>query len=314
MDERHHTSVRKTPDPRLSVGLKEQAPMSRRAVVAIRPALSIISLVRSLPSCLEQSQPPLVGAIANCKEEPMNIPTRAEIEEKLRGEDLNTWLDLWRAEQGHAKPGALKLIAAAIPFPVDQSLQVLDVGCGTGDAGRVIHSRFQHARIDFVDRNEFFVSLCAAVNRRDSISGQTSLRDLTEPNWRCDLASGYDVVVAVNAVHWFSLAAAAELFGDVFQSLRSGGVFLLMEPAAAEPPFAPGFEAWQKEQPSQHKYEHWQRFWSRVNALLGYDYGFLGNPDRQDRIGDELSVMKWLGLLTDAGFEPIDILLRDSEK
>jgi hypothetical protein len=29
----------------------------------------------------------------------MEIPTQAEIEDKLRGEDLNTWLDLWRAEQ-----------------------------------------------------------------------------------------------------------------------------------------------------------------------------------------------------------------------
>src|SRR5215510_5638992 len=71
----------------------------------------------------------------------MKIPTQADIDDKLRGEDLNTWLDLWRAEQGTAKPGALKLIAAAIPFPIDQSLWVLDVGGGTGDAGRVIHSR-----------------------------------------------------------------------------------------------------------------------------------------------------------------------------
>ena len=40
----------------------------------------------------------------------MKFPTQAEIEDKLRGEDLNTWLDLWRAEQGPAKPAALKLI------------------------------------------------------------------------------------------------------------------------------------------------------------------------------------------------------------
>jgi len=245
----------------------------------------------------------------------MKIPTQAEIDDKLRGEDLNTWLDLWRAEQGPAKPAALKLITAAIPFPIDWSLRVLDVGCGTGDAGRVIHSRFPHARIDFVDRNEFFVSLCGAVNRRDGIGGRTWVCDLSEPNWRRDLASDYDVVVAVNAVHWFSLARATKLFADIFQSLRSGGVFLLMEPAGAEPPFAPGFGAWQKEQPSQHKYEDWRRFWSRVNDLLGYDYGFLGDPpDDQNHIGDRFSVMQWVGLFTDAGFESIDILLRDAEK
>jgi cyclopropane fatty-acyl-phospholipid synthase-like methyltransferase len=74
------------------------------------------------------------------------------------------------------------------------------------------------------------------------------------------LGSDYDVVVAVNAMHWFSLARAAELFGDIFQSLRSGGGFLLMEPVGSKPPFASAFNAWQKEQPSQQKHEDWRRF------------------------------------------------------
>ena len=162
---------------------------------------------------------------------------------------------------------------------------MLDLGCGPGDAGRAIHSSFfSHSRIDFVDRNEFFVSLCGAVNRRDGIVGRTGACDLSEP-WRRDLASDYDVAAAVNAVHWFSLARAAELFSDIFRSLRSGGAFRLMEHAGAESPFGPGFEAWQKEQPSQHRYEDWRRFWSRVNALLGYDYGFLGDPDDQNASG-----------------------------
>jgi len=245
----------------------------------------------------------------------MEIPTQAEIEEKLQGQDLNTWLDLWRAEQGPAKPAALKLISAVIPFPTEQSLRVLDVGCGPGDAGRAIHSRFPHAQIDFVDRNEFFVALCDAVRRRDGIGGRTWVRDLAESNWRRDLADDYDVVVAVNALHWLSLTRAAELFGEILQSLRPGGVFLLMEPAGAQPPFSTGFEAWRKEQPSQHKYEDWRRFWSLVKDLVGYDYGFLGAPpEHQNRIGDGLSAMQWVGLLADAGFESIDILLRDAEK
>jgi len=245
----------------------------------------------------------------------MQIPTRAEIEDKLRGEELDPWLDLWRAEQGPAKPGALKLIAAAIPFGIDQSLRVLDLGCGTGDAGRVIHDRFLNARIDFVDRNEFFVGLCEAVNRRDSIGGRTWLRDLSAPGWHRDLASVYDVVVAANALHWLGLAETTRLLADVFQLLRTGGVFLQMEPAAAEPLFAPGFQAWQKEQPSQHRYEDWRRFWSRVQALVGYDFGFLGDhPDDQASIGDMLSVQQWIRLVAGAGFRAIDVLQRDSEK
>jgi hypothetical protein len=88
-----------------------------------------------------------------------------------------------------------------------------------------------------------------------------------------------------------------------------------MEPSGVEPPFAPAFDAWRKEQPSQHNYEDWRRFWSRVNALVGYDYGFLGDPpDGQNHIGDKLSVMGWVDLLADAGFQSIDVQLRDAEK
>jgi hypothetical protein len=84
--------------------------------------------------------------------------------------------------------------------------------------------------------------------------------------------------------------------------------------ASRTPLFAPGFQAWQKEQLSQHRYADWRRFWSRVKALLGYDYGFLGDPDDQDSSANTLSVKQWIRLLTDAGFEAIDILLRDAEK
>jgi hypothetical protein len=47
---------------------------------------------------------------------------------------------------------------------------------------------------------------------------------------------------------------------------------------------------------------------------VGFDYGFLGEPGNQERIGDGLSAMRWVGLLADAGFQSIDILLRDPEK
>ena len=75
------------------------------------------------------------------------------------------------------------------------------------------------------------------------------------------------------------------------------------------------FDAWKKQQPAQHNYEDWRHFWSRVKALIGCDYGFLGAPpDNQNRIGNGLSVMQWVSLLKDARFESVDILLRDAEK
>jgi SAM-dependent methyltransferase len=247
----------------------------------------------------------------------MRMPkiTQTQIAEKLRGDNLDELLELWRTEQGPAKPGSLELMAAAIPFPPDKNLHVLDLCCGPGDAGRVISSRFPNARIDFVDRDLFFTSLCSAVNQRDGISGRTLVRDLSNPDWHRGLQNDYDVVVAANCLHWFSIQQATQLFADILELLRAGGSFLFMEPVGTEVPFAPGFATWRSTQPSQHRPDDWIRFWSRVNTLLGYDYvKELGERDDQDRIGDTLTVMGWVQLLKNAGFESIDILLRDTEK
>ena len=240
--------------------------------------------------------------------------TQAEIAGKIRGEDLDEWLELWRTEQGPAKPGSLELMAAVIPIPAGKSLHVLDLCCGTGDAGRVISSRFPNARIDFVDRDLFFISLCSAVNQRDGIYGRTLVRDLLDPEWRRGLENDYDVVAAANCLHWFGMDEAAQLFADILELLRSGGSFLFLEPVGNEAPFASGFARWRSTQPSQHRPDDWVKFWSRVNTLLGCDYfKELGARD-ENHIDDKLSVLGWVQLLRNAGFETIDILLRDTEK
>jgi SAM-dependent methyltransferase len=242
------------------------------------------------------------------------ILTQVEIAEKLRREDLDKWLELWRTEQGPAKRGSLELMAAAIPSPADSNLRVLDICCGPGDAGRAVFSRFPNACVDFVDRDLFFTALCSAVNQRDGIPGRTLVRNLVEPNWHRDFTKNYDVVVAANGLHWFDMKGAAELFRDVYELLRPNGSFLFMEPAGPEIPFAEGFGAWKRTQPSQHKSDDWMKFWSSVNDLLGYDYvKELGERD-DSHIDDKLSVLGWVGLLRTAGFGSIDILLRDAEK
>ncbi len=240
--------------------------------------------------------------------------TQGEIARKLQGEDLDKWLELWRTEQGPAKRSSLELMAAAIPFPTNSNLRVLDICCGPGDAGRAVISRFPNASVDFVDRDLFFTALCSAVNQRDGVPGRTLVRDLVDPNWHRDFAKNYDVVVAANGLHWFDMKEAAQLFRDVYELLRPNGSFLFMEPAGPEIAFAEGFGAWKRAQPSQHKSADWTKFWSSVNDLLGYDYvKELGERD-DSHIDDKLSVIGWIELLRAAGFGSIDILLRDPEK
>ena len=158
------------------------------------------------------------------------------------------------------------------------------------------------------------MSICRAVNQREGIPGKLVVRDLEDDGWLEELAGDYDVVATVNALHWFHEARAGQLIEDVHRRLRSGGIFLVAEPASAEAPFAAGFEAWKAKQPPRYSQENWQRFWTRADSILGYDHVALWGPRDDDRTGDVMTVAGWVGLFQGAGFEIIEVLLRDADQ
>jgi hypothetical protein len=158
------------------------------------------------------------------------------------------------------------------------------------------------------------MSICRGVHQRDRTAGTFVVRDLKDDGWASELSGTYDVVATVNALHWFDAARAEQLIGDIHGMLHDGGVFLLAEPVSCERPFAAGFKEWKERQPPRYAQENWHRFWSRANALLGYDHiKLLGSRD-DVRIGDDLSVAGWIGLIARGGFGSADVLLRDADQ
>lgn len=239
--------------------------------------------------------------------------TQGQIEEKLGVEELAELLELWWAEQGAEKRRDLDLMASAIPFPRDATLRVLDLGCGPGDVGRAIHARYPRSQIDCIDRDIFLISMCIGINRRDGLVARHFVRDLWEPDWHRGLEAGYDVVAIANALHWLDARRVSEIFQDVFRLLRADGVFVFVEPARNEDIFAAGFAEWKSHQQPRYRRENWERFWSRANAILGYDHTkLLGS--RRSHLDEGLSVHGWIQMLEDAGFESCDVLLRDADE
>lgn len=240
--------------------------------------------------------------------------TEAEIKTRISGH-LDELLELWWAEQGVAKPRDLELIASVPPFPRNHVLRALDLCCGPGDVGRAIRRRYCNAQIDCVDRDPFLTSICESVNRRDNVPGRIVTRDLKNNDWSADFLRGYDVVATANALHWFTAERAQSLLREVHGILRGGGVFLFAEPASIEPPFDSGFEEWKAKQPPRYSRENWERFWSRSNAILGYDHTKLLGPRPANTIADEqMSLAGWIELLRNAGFERTDVLWRDADE
>ena len=239
--------------------------------------------------------------------------SQAEIDARI-GPHIDELLALWWAEQGASKPADLDLIALAVPFPRDQAIRVLDLCCGPGDVGRTIQRIYPNTHVDCIDRDPFLTSICRTANQRDRIPGRVVVRDLNDDGWLDEFSGNYDVVATVNALHWFDARCVQQLIADVHEALRGGGTFVLAEPASAEPPFATGFDEWKAKQPPRYSRENWERFWSRANALLGYDHPALWGPRDENRIDEGISVAGWSGLLERAGFTCVDVLLRDADQ
>jgi len=238
---------------------------------------------------------------------------QAEIEIRI-GEHLDELLELWWAEQGAAKIRDLDLIAAALPFSIDQTLRVLDLCCGPGDVGRAVQRRFPKATVDGVDRDPFLTSIRQGVNGRSRAKGETFVRDLNDLDWQSDLSPPYDAIAIANALHWFTHQRAREILADGFGLIRQGGAIIMVEPTLPECAFREGFKTWKSTQPARYSQDNWLRFWSRANQLLGYDHTKLLGQRGAKRIGEEMSVAGWVGLLSEVGFVSADVLLRDADE
>ena len=166
-----------------------------------------------------------------------------------------------------------------------------------GQACRPRHSLPIHARRSISWIGMYSLRLSVVRSIADGIPGRTLVRDLSDPNWRHDLASDYDV----GGCQRYPLAQPGDSCLNLrrgFHSLRPEGVFLLMEPAAADRDSRPGSKRGNGNSPASIV-TTLAEFLTRVNALLGCDGAYLGDPSKPHR--DTLSVRA--GLLTDAGFE-----------
>lgn len=121
----------------------------------------------------------------------------------------------------------LEALVAAIPFPVDAAIDVVDVGGGSGTVTEAVLNAFPAARVTMQDFSE--PMLARARERFESFD--RSIRyvrcDLSDPTWPQQVGGSFDLVVSGEAIHHLKdLAAMAACYESVHGLLKSGGCFL----------------------------------------------------------------------------------------
>ena len=118
--------------------------------------------------------------------------------------------------------GAEKLAEALAPWAAGRStVDVLDVGCGSGYYGFALAALEPRARLWEMDRSEGVVELARRHGERLGLADRATF--LTGDAFTDPLGGPYDLAIVANTLHHFSLDECAALLGRLSAVLRPGG-------------------------------------------------------------------------------------------
>ena len=161
---------------------------------------------------------------------------------KKKGDIMSNTTSQWQTKELSRK--FLEGVRGAIPL-ADKQIEVLltlvkgftpkpkrivDLGCGDGILGRTLIESFPKAEVTFIDFSEPMLeaarSKIGGNNRAEIFSG-----DFRNPSWmECVDGKGeIDVAVSGLAIHHQSDKRKKEIYGEILNILKKGGLFLNLE-------------------------------------------------------------------------------------
>lgn len=121
----------------------------------------------------------------------------------------------------------LEALIAAVPFPSDAQIDVLDVGGGSGVISEAVLDAFPSARLALQDFSEHMLAHAKEKFSTHDRAIRYVQCDLRDPAWVQAAGGPFDLVVSGIAIHNLKdLAAMAACYEAVHGLLKPGGCFL----------------------------------------------------------------------------------------
>ena len=130
----------------------------------------------------------------------------------------------------------LDVMAAVLLGIGPEVASFLDLGCGDGILGKVVHTLHPRAEGTFLDFSEFMLDAA----RSKALPGSDSrfvLADYGTRGWQSALGrKSYDAVVSGFSIHHQPDERKVEIYREVFDLLAPGGIFLNLEHVSSRTP------------------------------------------------------------------------------
>jgi SAM-dependent methyltransferase len=196
------------------------------------------SLPPATATLFVKGSPAYMGAMANIVGNPLMWEAASKlgdvvkaghtlIEQHAEAPDNPFWQEFSRASRQMATiHGPMVAEAAASLFGADGPARILDVACGSGMYGFSALKRFPRARLVSVDWP-------GVIRLAEPTAAQMGLKDRVEfrPGdiFKDDFGAGYDLVLAVNIYHHFSIAKCTDLTRRLHAATAPGGALMIVD-------------------------------------------------------------------------------------
>jgi SAM-dependent methyltransferase len=206
-------------------------------IVDYDPAAQTYSLPRHRAAVLTRAAGP-----DNLSRVAQFIPLLAEVEQKVIGcfrtggglaySEYPRFHTLMAEESGEVFDAALVDVilpmADGLPDKLRAGAELADIGCGSGHAINVMAQAFPASRFTGIDFSEEGLAAGRAESERLGLTNTTfAQHDVAA----LDIADGYDVITAFDAIH--DQAHPAQVLANIYRALRPGGVFLMVDVKAS---------------------------------------------------------------------------------
>ncbi len=184
----------------------------------------------------------------------------------------------------------LQALLSAIPFERDSTIQVLDLGCGTGTLAQHILCVFPRAHVTCLDFSEQMIEMARA-----KLADFHRVRYVVQDFQEFALTDPYHVVVSSLALHHLVTEAEKQnLYRRIYKSLSRGGCFYNADLVLGA-----------SEHLQSAYMEHWQEFMQRQISAEEVENVWLRKYAQEDRPAPLVEQLTWL---SEIGYRDVDVL------
>ncbi|MGF1736842.1 class I SAM-dependent methyltransferase [Photobacterium satsumensis] len=180
-------------------------------------------------------------------------------------------------------------LVSMIPFDKSESINVIDLGCGTGTISKRIKQEYPNAKITCLDLAENMVEM-SQFKLRNFNDIRYQVGDFSDYNFD----DSYDVVVSSLALHHLVTDSdKINFYRKVYDSIRPGGVFFNADVILGS-----------NDKLQDVYMSKWKLFMKKTVSEKDIESKWLQNYRDEDRPAKLIDQLKWLEAI---GFSDIDI-------